>query len=236
MVLLHGWAMHSVVWRSTIEPLARRFRVTTIDLPGHGNNRDVAFKDLESVTRLLVSAAPESAVWMGWSLGGLLATQVTVTYPERVKKLVTVASSPRFLRSGDWNTGLDESLLDDIYRRLDENVQKTIKHFFALQFLGAAADRTLNQSILHSVLEQSADKRALVAGLNVLKTTDLRREFAKINQPVLSIFGGKDRLVHPDTGKESVFDHSQVVVMASAGHLPFVSHADVFLNHISAFV
>ena len=38
LVLLHGWAMHSGIWRDVRERLARHFRLHLVDLPGHGRS------------------------------------------------------------------------------------------------------------------------------------------------------------------------------------------------------
>ncbi|HNE00663.1 MAG TPA: pimeloyl-[acyl-carrier protein] methyl ester esterase, partial [Plasticicumulans sp.] len=36
LVLLHGWGMHGGVWDDTVEAFIDDWRVTVIDLPGHG--------------------------------------------------------------------------------------------------------------------------------------------------------------------------------------------------------
>ena len=48
---------------------------------------------LEEMAERVLKQAPEKAIWLGWSLGGLVASQVALTHPERVQTLVTVASS-----------------------------------------------------------------------------------------------------------------------------------------------
>ena len=36
LVLLHGWAMNSAVWAPLLPLLEKRFQVTLLELPGHG--------------------------------------------------------------------------------------------------------------------------------------------------------------------------------------------------------
>ena len=38
IVLVHGWAMHSGIWRLFARELAKHYQVTLIDLPGHGRS------------------------------------------------------------------------------------------------------------------------------------------------------------------------------------------------------
>jgi len=37
LVLLHGWAMHGGLFAPLVPALARRYRVSVVDLPGHGH-------------------------------------------------------------------------------------------------------------------------------------------------------------------------------------------------------
>lgn len=39
LVLLHGWGMHGGVWDDTVEAFIDDWRVTVIDLPGHGRRQ-----------------------------------------------------------------------------------------------------------------------------------------------------------------------------------------------------
>lgn len=50
----------------------------------------------------VLQQAPDKAIWLGWSLGGLVASQIALTHPERVQALVTVASSPCFSARDEW--------------------------------------------------------------------------------------------------------------------------------------
>jgi len=36
VLLLHGWGMHSGVWENVVEGLRDDYRITMLDLPGHG--------------------------------------------------------------------------------------------------------------------------------------------------------------------------------------------------------
>ncbi len=41
LFVFHGWAMNSSVWSVIKAELERDYLVTTVDLPGHGNNKNV---------------------------------------------------------------------------------------------------------------------------------------------------------------------------------------------------
>ena len=42
LVLVHGWGMNSAVWEPIVPGLSERFRLTIIELPGHGGSAPAA--------------------------------------------------------------------------------------------------------------------------------------------------------------------------------------------------
>ncbi len=57
-------------WETLLPRLTGDFRVTRVDLPGHGLSRDIPMPaDLADVARLVLASVPEGAVWLGWSFG-----------------------------------------------------------------------------------------------------------------------------------------------------------------------
>lgn len=102
LVLLHGWGLNAEVWHCISEELASHFTLHLVDLPGFGRSRGFGAMSLDEMARQVLDAAPQNAIWLGWSLGGLVASQIALSQPERVKALVTVASSPCFSAQETW--------------------------------------------------------------------------------------------------------------------------------------
>src|SRR5262249_54967637 len=102
LVLIHGWAMHGGIFAPLTELLQRRFTLHVADLPGHGFSHDETIDpDLPRVADELAAQVPR-AVWIGWSLGGLVALSAALRHREQVRGVVAMASSPRFLAADDW--------------------------------------------------------------------------------------------------------------------------------------
>lgn len=103
VVLIHGWGLNSAVWQPLITQLTAEFKacfhIITVDLPGFGANHDKKIQpySLASVAKQIEQVIEQPAIYLGWSLGGLVATEMALVYPEKVLGLITVASSPRFL-------------------------------------------------------------------------------------------------------------------------------------------
>ncbi|WP_205352098.1 alpha/beta fold hydrolase, partial [Vibrio cholerae] len=73
LVLVHGWGMNGAVWQQTAQALSDHFRVHVVDLPGYGHSTEQHAASLEEIAQALLENAPRNAIWVGWSLGGLVA-------------------------------------------------------------------------------------------------------------------------------------------------------------------
>ncbi len=61
---------------------------------------------ISPIARVRIAAATPRALWLGWSLGGLVALRAALDYPANVRGLVMIASSPRFVSAPDWPHGV----------------------------------------------------------------------------------------------------------------------------------
>ncbi len=233
MVLLHGWGTHARVWSAIAERLAPRYRLYLVDLPGHGARLWSATSDFIHVTRLVADALPGPAHWVGWSLGGILALEAAAALPGAVSALTAVCASPRFVQTPDWPGALSSAVLQSFARDLEQDLPRTLSRFLLLQTLGTQrgtdAARTLRRHLREGPLP---DRRALAAGLAYLQQVDLRPCLAAIRCPVAFILGGRDTLVPaavaPDI--QALRPDWPVHIIAGAGHAPFLSHPDAFIN------
>ena len=104
LVLLHGWGMNSAVWSGFTRRLAERWRLTLIDLPGHGASPYRGETVLQQWADACLESAPQRAVWLGWSLGGLVALEAalraTGAFPAVVSYMVSVGEQSGELLGG----------------------------------------------------------------------------------------------------------------------------------------
>jgi pimeloyl-[acyl-carrier protein] methyl ester esterase len=231
LVLLHGWGMNARVWDAVLPGLSSFADVSAPDLPGHGGN-PVALKDLPGVLDYLrdeMDAGP--AVWVGWSLGGLLAQAFAARYPGRVRHLVLVAAQPRFVQARDWPQAMDSQVLNAFAGDLAGDFRKTLKRFLALQFHGVEGAQTTVRSLTHQLFELPPQPEALSVGLTMLRDLDLRERLRSLACPVDLILGEYDRLVPVDcAGPVTALAPGRIRahVVARAGHAPFLTHPDLF--------
>ena len=94
VVLLHGFAGTRRAWDPVVERLDReRYTPLAPDLRGHGDARDARPVTFEACVADVLAAAPERFVLCGYSMGGRIAQHVALAAPERVERLVLVATT-----------------------------------------------------------------------------------------------------------------------------------------------
>lgn len=242
IVLVHGWAMHTGIWREFARQLARNYRVTCVDLPGHGRSEAIDPFTLERIGAEVVDAVPEQSCWLGWSLGATVALDIAGRYPERVSALVLLAGNPLFPSSGlgtqAW-PGMDVRLLDAFAEQLHENCQATLLRFLSLQVNGLSDYKALLKALKTAVFECDApDQATLQGGLDILKQTDMRPVLSGLAMPVSVILGGLDTLVPVAVGQkmQQLLPGLELNIIDRAGHVPFLSHGRETLEIISRFM
>ena len=238
LVLLHGWGLNAQVWDCITPELATHFTLHLVDLPGYGRSGGFGALTLEEMAQQVVAKAPEQAIWLGWSLGGLVASKIALDNPGRVSALVTVASSPCFSAQDAW-PGIKPEVLAGFQQQLSDDFQRTVERFLALQTMGTETARqdarTLKQTVLSLPMP---DVEVLNGGLEILKTIDLREPLASLTVPHLRMYGYLDGLVPRKVVPllDNLWPKSQSMVVAKAAHAPFISHPGEFCSALSAFI
>jgi 2-succinyl-6-hydroxy-2,4-cyclohexadiene-1-carboxylate synthase len=134
VVLLHGFAGTRHGWDLVADRLdAERYTPLALDLRGHGGARDERPIDFEAVTADVAAAGPDRFVLCGYSLGGRVALHVALAHPERVSRLVLVAST----------AGIDDPLLRRERREADEKLAAELEQGTIEEF----ADRWMRQPL-----------------------------------------------------------------------------------------
>lgn len=238
VILIHGWGMNGAVWENTVRALKSHYRLHVVDLPGYGRSQSQEATSLADISSLLLEHAPPRATWVGWSLGGLVATDMALRYPHHVGKLVTVSSSPKFAASQDWK-GIRPDVLDNFMVQLTENFELTIARFMALQSMGCPTARQDAIQLKQMILSQpTPTKQALLAGLTLLAEVDLRAQLDQIQVPFLRLYGRLDGLVPVQIAKEldDKVPTSIHFVFRQSSHAPFITESDAFCQRLSEFI
>jgi len=238
IVFLHGWGMNGAVWEHVAKVLSCHYRVHLVDLPGYGLSSKCIALSMDDIVAQLLLRAPKNAIWVGWSLGGLIASHVARYFPEFVCGLVTVASSPKFAADSHWR-GISSKVLSDFTTQLIQDFQQTIDRFMALQAMGSQTARQDLKQLKMSILSKPApNPEVLLSGLTMLKEIDQRDELMDLSLPMLRMYGRLDGLVPMKVAQEldKLWIKTESLLFSQSSHAPFITEFDVFCDALRKFI
>jgi len=232
MVILHGWAMHGGVMSPLVEALTDRCTMYVVDLPGHGYSRECQLPLEPSACAAAIAAVTPPALWLGWSMGGLIALTAAIEQPTHVQGLAMLCATPRFVRSETWPHGGDAALVHQLATDLETDYHATLERFMALEAMGSPDPRAELRHLRQRVFARGEpDVRVLQEGIRILEDGDLRAALPSLAMPNRWIAGRRDRLVPPKAMQWSADQsHGDFVEIEHAGHAPFFGHVDALVT------
>ncbi|KTD17247.1 alpha/beta fold hydrolase [Legionella jordanis] len=221
LVFFHGWGFDHKVWLPLANTLATKYQLYLVDLPGFGLSPLMGWDQFKEE---LLNRLPERFVLVGWSMGGLFASKLALEAQEKILHLVNIASSPRFIKEGDW-PGVEKIVFQNFFKNLAIDPHKTINDFISLQF------RNLNHS---PALDFHPTIAPLKKGLEILEQWDLREQLLNFKKPASYWFGRLDAITPIETMKamQNHYPQFNYVLFPRAAHMPFLSHQFEFLEHL----
>ncbi|WP_083607961.1 malonyl-ACP O-methyltransferase BioC [Teredinibacter haidensis] len=247
LVFLHGWGCDSRMWDSflptLLEAIGDEREMVFIDLPGFGFNRDLAVTDSEELLLQLSRQLPANTTLIGWSLGGMIATQLASRHPEKVGRIITIATNPRFVKDDigaaspkkPWKHAMERDVFDAFCTTFADDSEGTLKRFIALQSMGDSERRDVVEA-LESVLDFNAEEQSQswLQALEYLDELDNRTALRNLTLPGLHIFGKGDTLVPAGAGRmvQRLAPSHWVETITGAGHAPHISHS----RHVAAAI
>ncbi|MGS2724371.1 malonyl-ACP O-methyltransferase BioC [Porticoccus sp. GXU_MW_L64] len=236
LVLLHGWGAGSGIFAEFAQSLAQQRPVVLVDLPGFGNSQQWLQMGLDDLLETLANQLPPQCHLLGWSLGGMLATAFCARFPERVGKLITLASNARFVASDHWRKGMEADTFQQFCQFFEQSPQACLKQFFGLQSQGDSQQRQLLKALRPFTQVATNDNWRQALGL--LGQLDNRDAVAALSSPGLHLFGEHDALVPVAAAADisALNSGQQIMVIEGAGHAMHASVPQRVLATIELFL
>jgi len=233
LILLPGWGLGI----SPLEPLAaalrgldEHLRVEIEPLP------DLASGELAEWIEELDATLPENTWLGGWSLGGMLASQLAARRGDRCCGLLTLASNPRFVAGAGWSSAMASETFEQFLDGCREQPQATLKRFGLLCAQGSADPRGQSRLLSGGAPRSSAE--VLLSGLQVLAQLDTREALQTYRGPQLHLFAGLDGLVPAEAAGEllALLPDVEVGLIEQAGHAFLLDDPHGVAGAIRAFL
>lgn len=232
-VYLHSTLGESFMWFPFYQTWSKQFRVLVPTHPGFGKSggfdqidtiEDMAFHYVELFDALGLG----EVILGGVSLGGWIAAEFAVRWPERVKRL-WIADAP-----GLW---VDDEPLPDMFTRL-QNRDKMRELLF----------HDPHSHMARLVFSDHPDDERVLAAYQSLTVLarlvwerpydpKLAKRLHRIQCPTLLVWGDHDRLVPPAYG-EAYRKHipgAELKLIPNCGHLPMFEREAEFVETVASF-
>jgi len=231
MVFIHGWTCDSSSWAAQVPAFAKKYRVITLDLPGHGRSaspKDGKFTmDLfaRAVEAVREEAKADKVVLVGHSMGAPVIREYARLYPQHVAALVAVdgpldlrAFPPPLAGQGPPPMTGPEGL---------KARETMIRGMFTPQTPPA-----LQQQILKMML---GTPEATAAGAMASILDPGLRKADVVPAPALAIYAGTAQV--PDAGKtKEVLPNYEETQIAGTGHFVMMEKPEEFNRLLTAFL
>jgi pimeloyl-ACP methyl ester carboxylesterase len=235
VILVHGWTCDSTSWSEQIPALEKKYRVVTLDLPGHGKSdapKDGKYS-MELFARAIESVRAETkadrVVLVGHSMGTPVIVEYARLYPQHTAALVfadgvtpgitpPAAAGTAPGHPGDAMQGPDGR----------KNREAMINGLFTPQTSPAI------QAKVRAMMLTPSDATAAGA-MNA--TFDPGGQFTSgtIDVPVLAIYAGHSRLENPDY-LHAHYTHVEITKIPGTGHFLMLEKPDAFNKLVADFL
>jgi pimeloyl-ACP methyl ester carboxylesterase len=249
VILIHGLGVSADIWIHNVEPLAKRHRVYAPDLIGFGRSDKPgpSFSPLDYSRFLddfMNTLNIDRASLVGQSLGGGIALQYTLQFPQKVSRLVLVDSAG-LGKEVIWTLRLMSlSLVGELF---SYPTRRGVEFVFKLAVRNRALITKDFVELYYDLFSQPGFRDFFLRLLRLIVNVRGAREeilvpimnsLPKITQPVLIIWGDQDRVLplkHSYLAKEKL-PNARLKIMEGCGHIPFFERSEEFNRLVLEFL
>jgi pimeloyl-ACP methyl ester carboxylesterase len=247
LLFIHGLGALWQCWLLNIPPFMDSHRVLAVDLPGFGESEMPAGKIsvrgyAEVVDAVCDQLGVESPAVVGNSMGGFVGAELALSFPTRVERLVLVSAAGlsieylhreplmTFARAWAATTTRAGVGADMVIRRM--RLRRAL-----MQIVLRYPER-LSGPLTHELV-QGAGKPGFLPALDALMSYSFRDRLARIEMPVLIVWGRNDILV--PVGDAARFErligpNARKVIFEDTGHVPMLERPRRFNALVAAFL
>jgi len=224
--ILHGWAVsqfNQQKWQPLIDDLTDQgIKAVFLPIPGLTSPLTEVWELADFIKWLAQTLPDQPVILLGHSFGGQLAAAFAASHPDRVQKLILIASS-----------GVRDHSLPAVFKRT------------VFLFLAKVGKLFFKNEILRKLLYRAAREQdylnappLLRRSMSNILDTEIDQELPKVKCPTLLIWGRQDRVTPLWLGQffHQKISHSQLAVIEKARHSPQFTHVSEVTQLITKFV
>lgn len=236
VVLLHGFLENKTMWKNIATELAKKHRVITIDLLGHGKSKNIGYihsmEDMAASVKVLIDYLKiRKVTFIGHSMGGYVALAFANLFTKNTKGVCLLNSTP-----------INDSPEKVIHRNravvaLKQQLITFIK--IAIPNLFAEASKTSFSKEIEQVISEAltTSKQGAVAATEGMKTRKNNTDFlANATFKKLVILGKKDPVLALENQLEIYKKTNIPTVILEGGHMSHIESFDTLIAVLKKFL
>ena len=236
IILIHGFLETVSVWNDLTPLLQNTYRVISIDLPGHGKSDGLG--ELHSMEEMAIVANAiienieiEKAIFLGHSMGGYVCLAYAELFPEKVKGLGLINSTP--LADSTEKKQKRERAIDAVRNNYKTFARITIPSLFA-EKNKIRLKREIDKLINNTLKMTSENIIATIKGMKIRK--DRTSVFLDGSFKKLLLIGEDDPVIKVSELQRIVGNQSEIGVVIPGGHMSFLENFNDFSYAIMYFI
>ena len=237
--MIQGWGMDITGWQPIIDPLSKVFQVIVFDnrgtgrsevTPGNYTTRQLA----DDAAALLDYLHIDSAHVLGWSMGGMIAQELVLAYPEKVNRLILSATSARVTQKTSFIAWANVEAL----RRGEVETSANWQLSFCFSSTVFANKELLNE-LKHRALNPPypVTLEGLISQFAAVVAHDRRRQLRPIKSPTLVLGPKEDGII--DAGQVEALAReieNAELRMLPGGHMYHIEFPNLFAESVIRFI
>ena len=241
LVMIRGVGSNVDHWYEQVPALSKKYQLLVFDNRGIARSSDpggsLSIKDMAADTVALMEAVGiKKAHILGYSMGGMIAQELALAYPEKINGLVLVATDCGIslrIKARPEYSGLFTEMI-----RLGTTEAKTAAAgcLFAKRTFESRPD--IIERYAEVSLRFPAPQKMLEKQWEAITRHDACDQLQNITAPTLVITGSEDVLIPPENSKvlAEQIPHAQVRFIDGGGHLFVVEQPQEFNDTVLDFL
>jgi len=246
ILFFHGFTGSAKDWNNIAPKIDKRFNKLALDIIGHGNSSSpttVSYYSADSlvnqIEQVLISLRLKEIVLCGYSMGGRIALNFTVTKPEYVKGLILESSTAGFKNEKE---RVDRKNADEeLAAFIEQNSLEDFASMWLNQELFGTLRRFSNEKIKKIQEERAKNSKIGLAnslrGFGAGVMPYLGSELVKLKIPIQLITGGLDeKFTRINQNLKKVMRSSKHKIISTAGHNTHLEEPKKFIETVNGFL
>jgi len=241
VVLLHSGYVDHRFWNDQIPALAAEFRVIAPDVRGHGSSANATkpFRWADDLAELLRHLDAGPAALVGLSMGGVIATDTVLEYPELVRAVVTCGAATGDFRYTDpWTRELQAEYArtlgaGDIDGWAEVFLRGVVGEQRSIDDIDPDIPRRMREMALNSISKHTPGEKDWH-----VRVTDSWSRVPEIDVPLLAVNGSLEPAEMFDAAERlaRTAPKGRSEIVEGPGHYPNLEQPEVFNKILLEFL